>query len=296
MKTKLEQFLNVLFDPDEFVWFGNCYKSNKLAKSQSELMYLDQSRPSEDGYFVCLNPADNLGLKHGRESISKYRNILIECDDMSLSQQESFLHRKKLPFSTLTYSGGKSLHAVISMEKPFQSEEEYKRMHDRITFALCELNDAQTNKVSIFTRLPEFLRQTEQGIRKQANIESRPRISLEELEAFLRSTNKEYYESKAIIECAKSATRDSYFTDDDESNSKRSKSTHQILETYVDRHEHKRTGSDQYQLRCPICAERGGDRQSNHLSINSSKGLWNCYFGCDGRELFKAIKKKVKNI
>lgn len=294
MKTNLEQFLNVLFDPDELIWFGNCYKSNKFSKPQSELLKQNQSVPTSDGYFVCLNPADQLNAKHGKESISIYRNILIECDNMSLQHQESFLKRKKLPFSTLTYSGGKSLHAVISTEQPFETEAEYKKIHDRITFALSELNDPQTGKVSIFTRLPDFLRQTDAGVRKQVNLEIGRRISRSELEAFLAPTNKEYYENQTLIECARSEGK-SYSEEYDESeNNAVRRSTHEMLESYVENHDHKKTAYDQYQLRCPICARGGGDSQSNHLSINPSKGLWHCFAGCDGRELFKIIKNNSK--
>ena len=289
MKTKLEQFLNVLFEPDEFIWFGSCYRSNKIAKSQTDLLKLDSSRPSVDGYFVCLNPANQLGDRHGKEAISKYRNILIECDDMKLSQQESFFRRKQLPFSTLTYSGGKSLHAVIAMEKPFQSEQEYKLIHDRITFALCELNDAETNKVSTFTRLPDFFRQNNSGIRMQANLEIGRRISIDELETFLKPTNKEYFKSKAFIECTKFESR-SYSHKYDDENDTLQRSVHEILEAYVERNEFKKSAYDQYQLRCPICARGGGDSQSDHLSINLSKGLWNCFAGCDRREIFKKLK------
>lgn len=291
MKTKLEQFLNVLFEPDEFIWFGGCYKSNKLSKPQSDLPKLNQSAPTTDGYFICLNPANQLNAKHGKESISIYRNLLIECDNMSLQQQESFLKRKKLPFSTLTYSGGKSLHAVISMERPFETEAEYKKAHDRITFALTELNDPQTDKVSIFTRLPDFLRQTDAGIRKQASIEIGRRISHADLEVFLAPTNKEYFESKSMVECARAESRNYSEEYDESENNNTKRSTHEILESYVERHDFKKTAYDQYQLRCPICASHGGDSTSEHLSINPSKELWHCFAGCDGRELYKIFKK-----
>lgn len=73
--------------------------------------------PSEFTYdrnFFCINPIR--GQRRLKDHISQYRNFLFESDVMPLQEQFDFLHvhKDKGLFSMATFSGGKSIHFIIS--------------------------------------------------------------------------------------------------------------------------------------------------------------------------------------
>lgn len=81
----------------------------------------------ENGAWVVINPTDEKGRKDA--NIKEYRYTLIESDEMPLERQRAYLDALHLPIAALTYSGGKSLHAVVRIEA--KTKEEYSK---RVTF------------------------------------------------------------------------------------------------------------------------------------------------------------------
>lgn len=82
----------------------------------------------------------------------------------------------------LTYSGGKSLHAIISLEVPLESKAEYKAMCRRIYKAFPQADRANSNP-SRFTRNPAHRRRLGHV---QGLIHIGARTSHQDLETFLQ--------------------------------------------------------------------------------------------------------------
>lgn len=290
--SELNAFLKILFDENEFVWLGSSYLGQKFSKSIAEVYSLKQSVPTKDGYFIGLNPATDVGLSHGKNSIKIYRNLLFEFDNIALDKQYKLLNKIDFPYSTLVYSGGKSLHAVISLEQPVQDELEYKELHEQLRFALSGLADSQTCKPTVFTRLPGFERESLKGVRIQAAVDIRGRVSKDTLDKFLLPTQKEYQFKKSLQNYIKGKKTITNFRVKTETTSG---TVINILESYVFNNEYRELSNGQFQLQCPLCAIDGRDSDMNHLSINSEQGLWHCFAGCSGPEVFSCMKKYLKN-
>lgn len=136
-----EKFFKLLFKPGEGICSGD-YK----AKDVGEFVV-------EGARFFSVNPLD-FKRDHGYESkpyyredtprradinVSSFRNFMYEMDTLDLKLQCKIFKEMPLPFASLVYSGGKSIHAIISLENelPVQphvcpSVEEYKYLHERI--------------------------------------------------------------------------------------------------------------------------------------------------------------------
>lgn len=90
-----------------------------------------------DGPFFSINP-----LKESRADINvtEYRNFLFEIDSLPLQEQLAIFHSSGLPFASITYSGGKSYHAILAVSDALPIETgtqegimEYKRLWLRLS-------------------------------------------------------------------------------------------------------------------------------------------------------------------
>lgn len=68
-----------------------------------------QTKKINAGCFVGVNPAKGGKL----EDVLDHRHILVEMDSGSLSEQMGVLRASGIPCVSITYSGGKSLHALV---------------------------------------------------------------------------------------------------------------------------------------------------------------------------------------
>lgn len=159
-----ELFMETLFDPGEAVCFGASERSIKVTT---------QNANPGDYQFVSLNPLflnldrnptetwhrPNIG-RRADMNVTTFRNILIESDSGNLLSQYNYIsNKRKLPYSTLVFSGNKSLHFIISLKKPLRDKEEYKNLVERIYNRLGTRNiDESCKNPSRFTRMPCFLR------------------------------------------------------------------------------------------------------------------------------------------
>jgi RecA-family ATPase len=109
------------------------------------------------GAWIRVNPLDGKGIKD--ENVTSYRYVLIESDSLPIEQQNALMHDLELPIVTLTYTGGKSLHAIVKVDA--SSREEY-RQRVAYLFDICEKNglriDRSCKNPSRLTRLPGFRR------------------------------------------------------------------------------------------------------------------------------------------
>lgn len=109
--------------------------------------------------YFAINPIDQLTNRNERGdktlraamNVTAFRNFLFEIDSLDIYEQEPlvrYLH-SKLPFAQVTYSGGSSLHAIVSVADtlPFQPHTEdgialYKQAWRALNTYLTELASA----------------------------------------------------------------------------------------------------------------------------------------------------------
>lgn len=118
------EYLDILFDRDEGVTFGNAWTTNVINK-----IHLDGD--DEDYEFISINPldktTDHMWIKDESRyskdkprrcdwNITCFRNFMFEMDDTPLEQQRQILETCGIPWSAVVYSGGKSYHAILSID------------------------------------------------------------------------------------------------------------------------------------------------------------------------------------
>ena len=114
------------------------------------------------------------------QDIAFFENALIESDVLPIEDQIKKIKELKLPYRTITYSGGKSVHAVVRIDAKNRADyidrvdwlHEYCRLHG---FPI----DEQNKNPSRLTRIPGV----ERGNRKQFLIETAQPPSFDEFKA-----------------------------------------------------------------------------------------------------------------
>jgi hypothetical protein len=147
MNHDLGKFLRTLFNSDEQVCTGNMY----------DVVVHDQLHCH--GNFISINPLKD---KRADANVTAYRNFLIEMDEPSLSMKEQMdaVFHQGLPFSTATWSGGKSVHFIVSLQEELD-ETTWRRWAEALIRAIPGADPATKNP-SRFTRLPGSFRRDKQ--------------------------------------------------------------------------------------------------------------------------------------
>jgi len=141
----LNKFWNTLFDEGERICTAiEVYDSFIQTYRKEDWNTYEQ--------FFCINPVK---LFRKDDSIAVYRNILIEFDKLPLKEQIEFSHT--IPFTSLTFSGGKSYHYIISLKEPCKDIKEYKALVKRIYDKLLDC-DKSTSNPSRLSRTPGAMR------------------------------------------------------------------------------------------------------------------------------------------
>lgn len=138
--------------------------------------------PCESAYqFFSINP---LMLTRKDANVSAYRNILVEFDQGTIAEQEAIIKQSECPFTTLTFSGSKSVHMIISLETPCESRAAYDALVSRI-YAKFPTCDTSARNPSRLSRVPNVKRDNNV---LQALIAKRGRVSHAVLEEWLGPT------------------------------------------------------------------------------------------------------------
>ena len=163
-------FYDVLFNADENVCFGKTVYDTHVCPLAHAI--------TTEYQFISINP-----LKDNRAdaNVTEYRNILCEFDTGSIAEQMDALQASGLPYSTLVFSGSKSLHAIISLEYPCKDRLEYDALVKRIYAKLPNV-DASGKNPSRFSRNPNA---TRDNGRQQSLMEVKQRIPWDVLDLWL---------------------------------------------------------------------------------------------------------------
>lgn len=177
-------YLCTLFNEYESTCFGNAPNSYKV----SSVFSFDTPTPQ----FVCLNALDAALDKNPTQpwhastlprradcNVVSYRNFLLECDSLPIEAQLSIAKQIELPFSTSVFSGGKSVHFVVSLESPLKNINEYRSVAQDLMAIVSQFMpiDLSTKNPSRLTRLAGGIRD---GV-EQTLLECRGRVPNEKL-------------------------------------------------------------------------------------------------------------------
>lgn len=171
LDSEVSRYLKVLFDEED----KTCFAANVFGVEVSD-------RPAEDSEFLSINP---LKGKRKDSNVTKFRNFLIEIDNLDLGQQLRVV-LDRVPVSAITYSGGKSYHFIISLDTPV-TEAEYKEITKRL-HALIPEADRATKNPSRLSRLPKAVRKDTGKLQKIEYLNGR--IEVKDLLARLPKVSK----------------------------------------------------------------------------------------------------------
>lgn len=140
----MKDFWKALFEPNERTCFATTVYDTNIDE-------VGRGHLKNEQYF-CINPLT--GLRRD-DNVAVFRNILLEFDTGTREEQSKKI--AYIPYTTLVWSGGKSHHAIISLETPPATRAEYdeivRRIHARVPEA-----DHSTKNPSRLSRTP-FCRQ-----------------------------------------------------------------------------------------------------------------------------------------
>lgn len=140
----MSEFLNTLFETNERV----CVSETPFGIETFDVL----SAPSAQ--YFAINPL--VGTRADK-NVSALRNILCEFDSGTIEQQLQVLDEVCLPYTSLVFSGNKSVHAIISLEEPCKDIFEYKNLVKQIYNYLPGVDPANSNP-SRFSRLANAVR------------------------------------------------------------------------------------------------------------------------------------------
>ena len=171
MKENTEKFLKLFFNSGEDI----CFSANQFAyPSESQENLNEQST-----VLVAINPING---QRRDENVTSYRTFMIECDDMGLEDQMKYVKKSKFPYSYCCFSGGKSLHFALVLDREIPGEDIYRHTYQWILNIMTEA-DQKTKNPSRCVRFPGVIR-PETG-KEQKLVEIKERVSLEALSKWL---------------------------------------------------------------------------------------------------------------
>ncbi len=183
-----QRFFETLFETNELAVFGDNIYATRPTKAI-------QNGVKEQKPFFVINPIMK-GSTRGIDGVQHFRNFLFEIDEdnfyntVPLEKQREIISESQLPWTTCTYSGGKSLHWIVSLETPLEDAYEYRIWWKMIEAVLNKTAsrlgynlkfDGNVKDPSRFSRSPNAIRLSKEGGRVQTLESVKSRINNEEL-------------------------------------------------------------------------------------------------------------------
>ena len=108
--TETQQHLSALFLPGEETYFG--WNNGSIFRETASGTLTDINSLGME--YMYINPLSGKKLD---SNVTAYRSWLLEFDEIALNTQLAYIAvlEKFIPIRSVTYSGGKSYHAVISL-------------------------------------------------------------------------------------------------------------------------------------------------------------------------------------
>jgi len=156
MRDERLRFIEALFDDGDQVAFGDTDKD--AAKPADPIPFFLNTNANK----FCINPVKE--WRNG-ENVTHLNSLLIECDDKSLSREQQIerFEESGLPYTTMMWSGTKSIHCIIRFNDPIYHEDFemkkqlYKNWHTAIRKVMIKYGikaDDSTDKLPQLSRVP----------------------------------------------------------------------------------------------------------------------------------------------
>jgi hypothetical protein len=182
-----ELFLYTLFNPREQIYVSPDKYSSAWDKDKKEWKIYRPSITVEEALnleeppmMVGINPIE--GLVRSDKNVTAYRTFFIEIDDLPLGEQKELIKTVNLPYSCAIYSGNRSIHYLVTLEKDLPNKEMYKYYAQWIIGTVPHA-DPHNYPPSKGTRFPGFLRPDTK--KRQTLLEVKSRISYDTLMGYL---------------------------------------------------------------------------------------------------------------
>lgn len=183
-----KKMLNLLFNEGETVCVsddGYGYHSIPLENLGYEVVELESPNEkvglktirTEDLLFVAINPTKGRRMD---ENCTAFRTFMVEMDEGDLATQLRYVRDMGMPYSACVYSGGKSLHFAITLDKDLPNYEVYYYLSTWILSIMAKA-DTNTKNPTRSIRMPGALRKG----KEQKLVEMMERVSLDDLNAWL---------------------------------------------------------------------------------------------------------------
>ena len=184
------QFLDLLFEPNEtFCVSHNKYGYRSISREDLNggVCLKGQGERGKDAFItendinlVALNPIDG---PRDDDHVTAFRSFLIELDHDTLAAQKQYIEESGLPYSICVFSGNKSLHYGIVLDKPCLDIHHWRYVNEWI-LNILDKADQQTKNPSRSIRFPGNMRNN--GAKKlQALVDYRGRVSATDLNIWL---------------------------------------------------------------------------------------------------------------
>lgn len=288
-----QRALEVLFDPGDYVWVTD--ELNRACIS----MPLEEAkkwvgRGSVQGVFLCGNPSKGPNqIRSNSAALS--RTFLIEFDKypkghalegqpIPFAEQEKIMEASGIPWTTKTFSGGKSFHYLIRVttpggeQKPLD-EKSFKKMFFFISQKLHRMNDQGCGDPARWSRFPGGWR----GGVEQRIVEVRRAVPLSDLP---RETSTGVKTKEELLHDPFSHNWGASKKEEDRED------IISMLDWYCGEHnvEYKSSGVD---LPCPACRAQGRDNHGDNFRIWGDDYIAKCWTedAAHSREALSIIAK-----
>ncbi len=172
MKSDHQKWLTRLFDANELI----CAPDDVTGTAETSLETLLGQAPTQ---FTCVNA---LRGHRSDANVAIYRNLLFEFDKGSIEEQMAKLVELRVPYTSLVFSGNKSLHCILSLKEPLANATDYAHVYRTIRYILFE-SDPTARNPSRLTRTAGATR-SDTG-HAQELIDLRPRLAGRKLGSWL---------------------------------------------------------------------------------------------------------------
>lgn len=173
---KHNKFWDIIFDIEDWICFGSKETDTRVFRAADTWPVNAQFFSINALAEVDYNPTESWHSKLvGRRAdanVTKFRTFLLEFDKLVLDMQMPYIHETEVPYSTVTFSGSKSLHVLVALEQPLANRREYDSAVRRLHQALPAV-DQSTKNPSRFSRVPGSIRMQNKAIQQLVEANSR---------------------------------------------------------------------------------------------------------------------------
>lgn len=165
---KTSKFMLNIFDKNDLVWASHSAIVDNIQSEMKDMLTWSNKNESLGRYnFFVINPFKDDSVRK-QSNIKDFKYTLLESDD--LSKEEQFLLWINLidlgfPIKMLTYTGNKSLHALVKVKSGIENEKQYKEyvleIHKYFNKLKNNLIDNACSNADRLSRIPFGIRNEE---------------------------------------------------------------------------------------------------------------------------------------